>query len=62
MAHSLGMRATAEGIERPEQVQQLRDIGCDYGQGYHFAARIEPLVRNPIAVINGEKTLALGAD
>jgi EAL domain-containing protein (putative c-di-GMP-specific phosphodiesterase class I) len=27
----------AEGIETDEQLAQLRDLGCTYGQGYLFA-------------------------
>jgi diguanylate cyclase (GGDEF)-like protein/PAS domain S-box-containing protein len=34
---SLGLQVVAEGIERVEQVVQLRDLGCGYGQGFYFA-------------------------
>lgn len=36
MAHSLGMKVVAEGIETADVLQVLRDLGCDYGQGYLF--------------------------
>jgi EAL domain-containing protein (putative c-di-GMP-specific phosphodiesterase class I) len=34
---NLGMHIVAEGIERPEQLDALRALGCGYGQGYHFS-------------------------
>ncbi|MGZ4799785.1 MAG: putative bifunctional diguanylate cyclase/phosphodiesterase, partial [Acidimicrobiia bacterium] len=34
LAHALGLVAVAEGIETPGQLQQLRELGCDLGQGY----------------------------
>jgi EAL domain-containing protein (putative c-di-GMP-specific phosphodiesterase class I) len=37
MAESLKMTGVAEGIERPEQLDALRDIGFQYGQGYLFS-------------------------
>jgi EAL domain-containing protein (putative c-di-GMP-specific phosphodiesterase class I) len=37
LAHSLGITVTAEGIETQDQLTQLREVGCDQGQGYFFA-------------------------
>lgn len=37
LARSLKMTVVAEGIETATQFAQLRDMGCDFGQGYFFA-------------------------
>ena len=37
LAHALGMNVTAEGVETSEQSDQLRSLGCEFGQGYFFA-------------------------
>ncbi|MDM7457497.1 MAG: EAL domain-containing protein [Tepidimonas sp.] len=37
MGHALSMEVVAEGVERPEQLQRLRALGCDHYQGFLFA-------------------------
>ena len=36
LVHKFGIRTVAEGVESPEQVKCLKEIGCDYIQGYVF--------------------------
>jgi len=36
LAHSLGLKAVAEGVESTGQLTRLQELGCDIGQGYHF--------------------------
>jgi EAL domain-containing protein (putative c-di-GMP-specific phosphodiesterase class I) len=40
LASSLGLELVAEGIERASQARYLRDIGCEYGQGFHLGRPI----------------------
>jgi EAL domain-containing protein (putative c-di-GMP-specific phosphodiesterase class I) len=52
LATSMGMKTTAEGIERQEQADALRGIGCEYGQGYLFS--------RPVSVADCDALLAAG--
>jgi len=36
VAHSLGLRAVAEGVETDDQLEQVSEIGCDAAQGFLF--------------------------
>ena len=37
MAHALGILTIADGVETREQVEHLKNSGCDVGQGQYFA-------------------------
>ena len=37
LSHKLGIKVVAEGVEIGQQMQFLRDKGCDYIQGYYYA-------------------------
>jgi EAL domain-containing protein (putative c-di-GMP-specific phosphodiesterase class I) len=52
LATSMEMKSIAEGIERQEQADALRGIGCEYGQGYLFS--------RPLSVEDCEALLAAG--
>lgn len=41
LAHALGMRAVAEGVETVETMDLLRELGCDQAQGYFISRPIE---------------------
>jgi diguanylate cyclase (GGDEF)-like protein/PAS domain S-box-containing protein len=42
MAHRLGLKVIAEGIETREQMELLAAAGCDFGQGYLYAPPCPP--------------------
>ena len=48
LARIFKLKPVAEGIENPDQLQRLRGVQCDFGQGFHFA---KPL--------SGEEVLAM---
>lgn len=49
MAHELGMDTTAEGVETEEQLAELKNLTCQYGQGY--------LLSRPLDSTSAEKIL-----
>lgn len=54
MAHKLGLKVVAEGIETSQQYELLRAAGCDFGQGFLFS--------KPLSARRFEALLALGED
>lgn len=48
LGHSLGLGVTAEGVEQESQYEYLRDIGCNYIQGYFFS---KPVSEDAFATI-----------
>jgi diguanylate cyclase (GGDEF)-like protein len=41
LAHNLGVKVVAEGVETAEQLAQLRQLGCEWGQGYFFSKPVD---------------------
>jgi EAL domain-containing protein (putative c-di-GMP-specific phosphodiesterase class I) len=42
LSHQLGIQSIAEGIETPEQLAQLHQLGCELAQGYLFTEALRP--------------------
>ncbi len=54
LAHSLHLKVIAEGVETPEQLALLTELGCDQYQGFYFSPAVVPaqfvaLVRKSLA-------------
>jgi len=56
LAHGLGMRVVAEGVEEREQLLCLGELGCDQYQGYLFS---KPLPATAIPALLGKKPAPL---
>jgi EAL domain-containing protein (putative c-di-GMP-specific phosphodiesterase class I) len=48
LARSLGLLVVAEGVETEKQIERLRALGCEVGQGYYFA---EPLTAHEMGAL-----------
>jgi len=48
LAHALGLKVVAEGVETPAQLGALTALDCDFAQGYYFAA---PLPADDLAQV-----------
>mgnify|MGYP000846243746 CR=1 FL=1 len=54
MAHRLGMKVVAEGIETAQQKTLLVRAGCDYGQGYLFSKSLLPKDLEAYAMLHNQ--------
>jgi diguanylate cyclase (GGDEF)-like protein len=55
LGESFQLRVVAEGVEEPEQLDRLRELGCDLGQGFYFARPMAPQALE--ALLQGEDAL-----
>jgi EAL domain-containing protein (putative c-di-GMP-specific phosphodiesterase class I) len=42
LAHNLGLRVVAEGVESEGAWRRLETLGCDFAQGYHLSRPLPP--------------------
>ncbi|MBD2345851.1 putative bifunctional diguanylate cyclase/phosphodiesterase [Anabaena subtropica] len=52
LSRKLGVDVTAEGVETPEQLQILRDLKCEYGQGYFFSKPLDSKAAKALIITN----------
>ena len=53
MAAALGLRVVAEGVEREEQLDRLRELGCEYAQGFLFAPPVDAVAAGRLLAERG---------
>ena len=58
MASALGMQVVAEGVENHEQLRELRELGCDYAQGFLLSRPVAVEVAQKIWLIDSEESEA----
>ena len=52
LGQALGKTVIAEGIETPAQLAQLRNLGCEFGQGYLLARPLSPEMAAATALVD----------
>lgn len=57
LAKNLDKQIVAEGAENSSQLQQLKEMGCDFAQGYHFG---KPMAASRIGQFIGNQATATG--
>lgn len=58
MAHSLSLEVVAEGVETPEQLAFLQELGCDYLQGYLLSRPLDTARFTEFLEASGHAALA----
>jgi diguanylate cyclase (GGDEF)-like protein len=58
LAGNLGMQVVAEGVETEEQLQHLRSLKCQYGQGYLFSTPLD-VVDADLFILNSTRAGSL---
>ncbi len=56
LAHGMNMQAIAEGIETQTQLDILKQLGCDFGQGYHLSRPMTQQALNELLLTSKQST------
>jgi diguanylate cyclase (GGDEF)-like protein/PAS domain S-box-containing protein len=48
LAHAVGLRVIAEGVETASQLQRLKEMGCEFVQGYYISKPLPPVAANEL--------------
>jgi EAL domain-containing protein (putative c-di-GMP-specific phosphodiesterase class I) len=58
LAHNLGLKVVAEGVETLAQLNLLREIGCERAQGYLFSKPVDH--QAIVKLLEADQTVLLG--
>jgi EAL domain-containing protein (putative c-di-GMP-specific phosphodiesterase class I) len=58
LANNLGMDVTAEGIETTQQMEQLRTMGCESGQGFLFSKPVDSMTAETLIAASSRYDLS----
>ncbi|HTS38315.1 MAG TPA: EAL domain-containing protein [Candidatus Solibacter sp.] len=61
LAHKMNLRVIAEGIETVRQFERLRELGCEFGQGYYFSQPLESKAALQFMRRQGTAQMGVGA-
>jgi len=61
LGHGLGLRVVAEGVEQQEQLDALRELGCDAVQGFHIARPLPAEVLREVLADRSGRVVSLAS-
>jgi len=62
LSKNLGLEVVAEGIESAGQLEVLRELGCDLGQGFYLSPPLTATLEDSIAVVRTSRSPADAGD
>jgi predicted signal transduction protein with EAL and GGDEF domain len=57
LAHNLGLKVVAEGVETQMQLDMLKGVGCELAQGHLFSKPVDPQIIDELLATNGVTSL-----